>query len=401
MMKRSESLDNWREYFRRGDSDIFGIIDHAIMVAASDYPNEFKSRRDSIAELLFSYRLSRRHHHHLDVSIHGDQEEEFEHCPVTTVETVGVEDVRKLNKKNQIYEEEEEEDDDDTVIVDEVIRIKDILFNKEDEPNSVLLECLRKLESISMNVDMLKDTEIGKAVNGLRRHSSDKISKLAKTLFAEWKKLVDQWMNIPKEIAGAEGTPESVNLSVIDEEETFPSPPHDLDIYAPEPNGFELSQILDCLDCDGNPRHSVESEPERKLQSSSRRRPGGTNEASVVGRSNKDQQMRREEADVRPIKHSAIDFGEPRKQPKQNREQMVQRKPLAVAEQKRKLAGQQQRDKLKALDPDTKFEFAKRRLQESYQHHENAKRQRTIQVLETIPKQSKVHKPQLKRPARR
>lgn len=30
----------------------------------------------------------------------------------------------------------------------------------------------------------LQDTEIGKAVNGLRRHSSDKISKLAKTLFA-------------------------------------------------------------------------------------------------------------------------------------------------------------------------------------------------------------------------
>lgn len=29
----------------------------------------------------------------------------------------------------------------------------------------------------------LQDTEIGKAVNGLRRHGSDKISKLAKTLF--------------------------------------------------------------------------------------------------------------------------------------------------------------------------------------------------------------------------
>ncbi|XP_019096274.1 PREDICTED: probable mediator of RNA polymerase II transcription subunit 26a [Camelina sativa] len=340
MMKRSDSLYNWREYFRRGDSDIFGIIDHAIMVAASDCPSEFKSKRDSIAELLFSCKLSHRCRrcigcdHHLEVSIPGDQEE-FEHCPMKVVETVGVEDVRKLNKKNQIYEV----DDDDTVVVDEVMRIKDILFNKEDEPNSVLLECLKKLESISMNVDMLKDTEIGKAVNGLRRHSSDKISKLAKTLFAEWKKLVDQWMNTPKEVAGAEGTPESVNLSVIDEEETFPSPPHDLDIYAPEPNGFELSQILDCLDCDGNPRHSVESEPERKLQSSSRRRPGGTNEASVVGRSNKDQQMRREEADVRSVKHSAIDFGEPRKQPKQSRERMVQRKPLAVAEQKRKLAG--------------------------------------------------------------
>ncbi|EOA30817.1 hypothetical protein CARUB_v10013960mg [Capsella rubella] len=374
-MKRSASLDKWRDYFRRGDSDIFGIIDHAIMVAASDCPKEFKSRRDGIAELLFSCRASRCIGcDHLQVLIPGGDEHEFEHCP-RTVESVGV----------------------------QVMRIKDVLLNKEDEPNSVLLECLRKLETMSMNVDILKDTEIGKAVNGLRRHGSDKISKLAKTLFAEWKELVDQWMNAPKDMAGAEegGTPESANLSVIDEEEAFPSPPHDLDIYAPEPNGFELSQILDCLDCDGNPRqNNVESKHESKLQSRERRRPEGTNEANVVGRYNKDQQMRRKEAEVRPVKHSATSFGEPRRQPKQSRERMVpatQRKPLAVvAEQKRKLAGHQQ-DKL-TLDPDTKFEFAKRRLQESYQQHENAKRQRTIQVLETIPKQRNVQKPQLKRP---
>lgn len=89
----------------------------------------------------------------------------------------------------------------------------------------------------------------------------------------------------------------------------------------------------------------MESKHERKLQSSARRRSEGENEANVVGRYNKDQQMRREEADVRPMKHSATDFDEPRRQPKQSREQMVpaiQRKPLVVAEQKRKLAGSQQ-----------------------------------------------------------
>ncbi|VVA97157.1 unnamed protein product [Arabis nemorensis] len=256
---------------------------------------------------------------------------------------------------------------------------------------------------MSISVDILKDTEIGKAVNGLRRHSSDTISKLAKTLLGEWKELVDQWMNTPKEISGAEGTPESANLSVLDEEEAFPSPPHDLDFFAPDPNGFELSQIFDCLDCDGNPRDSVGSKHERTLPSSARGRLEDTNEANVVGRYNKDQQMRRKEADVRPMKHSATDFDEPRRQPKQSGEQKapaIQRKPLVVAEQKRKLAESQQ-DKLKDLDPDARFEFAKRKLQESYQQHENAKRQRTIQVLETIPKQSKAHKPQLKRSVRR
>ena len=82
--------------------------------------------------------------------------------------------------------------------------------------------------------------------------------------------------------------------------------------------------------------------------------------------------------------------------------------------------------KHKGLDADAKFEFAKRKLQASYQQHDKglfllfnyflekkinkprkcfvilstAKKQRTIQVLETIPKQcgSAAQKPQLKRP---
>ena len=84
----------------------------------------------------------------------------------------------------------------------------------------------------------------------------------------------------------------------------------------------------------------MESKHERKSQSSAGRRPKGTNDANVVGRYCNDQQTRREEADVRPMKHSATDVVEPK-----SREQMVsaiQRKPTAVTEQKRKLAGPQQ-----------------------------------------------------------
>ncbi|KAJ0263756.1 mediator of RNA polymerase II transcription subunit 26a [Hirschfeldia incana] len=357
-----ESLDNWRDYFRRGDSDIFGIINHAIILAAADFPNEFKSRREGIAQLLYSRNVIPR--------CIGCGHEDNNHGR----NTVDEEDDTKMNN---------------TQIVDEVMRIKDILLNKDDESNSVLLRSLRKLESMSLSVDLLKDTEIGKAVNGLRRHGCDRIRELAKALFAEWKELVDQWMNSTNEIVGDEGTPESAIYSVVDDAEAFPSPPHDLDFFAPEPTGFELSQILDGLDCDGNPRHSVE--PKRKPQSSTMRRPEGTHEANVVERYNKNQQKRREEVDVRPMKPSATVFDEPRSGP---------RKPIVIAEQKRRLAGSQQ--DLKTLDPDAKFEFAKRKLQESYQQHDKAKRQRTIQVLEEIPKQNKkAHKPLLKRPVRR
>ncbi|KAF8081146.1 hypothetical protein N665_0903s0027 [Sinapis alba] len=370
-MKPSDSLDNWRDYFRRGDSDIFEIINHAIIVAAADFPKEFKSRRDGIAQVLFSSNVSR--------------------C-------IGCGHVAKLNDRDDSGGDEEDETKlNNNQIVDEVMRIKDILLNKEEESNSVLLHSLRKLESMSLSVDLLKDTEIGKAVNGLQRHGSDKIRELAKTLFEEWKELVDQWMNSTNEIAGDEGTPESANYSVVDEAEAFPSPPHDLDFFAPEPTGFELSQILDGLDCDGN------EEPKRKSQSSTMRRPEGTHEANVVRRYNKIQQTRREEVDVRPMKHSTTLFDEHKRQTKQSREQTlhaIQRKQIVIAEQRRKLVGSQQ-DKLKAMDPDAKFEFAKRKLQESYQQHDQAKRQRTIQVIETIPKQSTSKKPLLKRPVRR
>ena len=56
---KSWSLDEWRKYFGSANSDIFEIIEHAIIVAASDCPKEFRVRRDGIAERLFSCRLTR------------------------------------------------------------------------------------------------------------------------------------------------------------------------------------------------------------------------------------------------------------------------------------------------------------------------------------------------------
>ncbi|GKD48167.1 hypothetical protein Tco_1277143, partial [Tanacetum coccineum] len=45
-------MDYWREYF--GSANIFEIIQGAILLAAYDSPQEFKLRRDEIAQLLFS-----------------------------------------------------------------------------------------------------------------------------------------------------------------------------------------------------------------------------------------------------------------------------------------------------------------------------------------------------------
>ncbi|XP_013616363.1 PREDICTED: probable mediator of RNA polymerase II transcription subunit 26b isoform X2 [Brassica oleracea var. oleracea] len=375
-MKPPASLDHWRGYFRRADSDIFQIIDHAIMVAAADSPIKFKTKRDKIAELLFSCRVARCNGcDHLELSIPGED---------TAVDEVGggsKESNNQIVRNNYSYEDEAEALSDAieefSIVSKEVVRIKEVLINKDHETHQVIIESLRKLKLMSLDVDILKSTEIGKAVNGLRKHGSDQIRQLAKTLIAEWKELVDQWVNTTKDIAGAGGTPESANPSVVDEEEeegAFPSLPYDVDIFTPEANGFEIlnGDFFDSLDFDGNPCDSGEydtsREHERRTQ---KRRPEGTH-------------MRIQDASFRSIKPSSLADRT--------------RRPLKQ-EQKRKAPGPQQ-EKLKGLGADAKFEFAKRKLQESYQQHDKAKKQRTIQVLETIPKQgsSAAQKPQLKRP---
>ncbi|KAL0709212.1 hypothetical protein Bca4012_016190 [Brassica carinata] len=398
------SLDRWRDYFRRGDSDIFEIIDHAIMVAATDCPIKFKSRRDKIAELLFSCRVTRCTgcEHHSELSLPGEDDAVDDVGGCSKESKAGNSSRGDNTHINQIvgsynYDDEAEALSDAieefSMVSKEVVRIKEIFLNKDNEPHSLILESLRKLKLMSLDVDVLKSTEIGKAVNGLRKHASDHIAQLAKTLIAEWKELVDQWVNTTKEIAGAEGTPESANPSVVDEEEAFPSLPYGVDIFTPEANGFEMlnGDFFDSLDFDGNPCNSVEYNTSREDQRRpQKRRPEGRT------------QMRTQDA-IKPL--SSADGT--RRPLKHNTEQrlrnevgsvhkpMIQRsKPLST-EQKRKAPGPPQ-EKHKGFDADAKFEFAKRKLQESYQHHDNAKKQRTIQVLDTIPQQGQ--KPQLKRP---
>ena len=55
--KSAARMDYWREFFKSSNGDIFETIEKAIVVAASDYSNEFRIKRDDIVETLFSCRL--------------------------------------------------------------------------------------------------------------------------------------------------------------------------------------------------------------------------------------------------------------------------------------------------------------------------------------------------------
>ncbi|XP_059668296.1 probable mediator of RNA polymerase II transcription subunit 26b isoform X2 [Cornus florida] len=448
MAMNSGSLDKWRDYFRTANSDIFAIIEHAIMVAASDCPKELRLRRDQIAEILFSCKLGRCYGcDRIELAVPGDvvdDDDEDEGCKSGSdtdrfkFEAGGCKESKVKNShrddhvdmnmnhvSNYSFGEAEaltDEIEEEGQIVGEVLRIKEILHNSQDESDSVLCDSLRRLQLMALSVDTLKSTEIGKAVNGLRKHGLRQIRDLARTLIDMWKDMVDEWVNATTAIA--EGTPESVNPSVVDEEEGLPSPPLDEGFFLAGPTTtMELSQFFDCMDDDGNPRNGGEfkknrengRKPSMESQNVPRRKQPLPNESKVPAKDNKGEQvkkqeavMRKQTAIVKPHKHSNTESGpgrpaKPNVVQKVNNETKFQQKSDKVAIQKKPLAAQQ--DKLQRSDEDAvrmKLEATKRRLGERYQQAENAKRQRMIQVMELhdLPKQGLGHKNAHIRPGR-
>ncbi|PKU76253.1 probable mediator of RNA polymerase II transcription subunit 26b [Dendrobium catenatum] len=164
------SLDYWRKYFSSAKSDIFDLIEKAILVAATDCPNEFKDKKDMIVEKLYTCQLSLNN---------GDQESPKE-------------------EKNSCSSGNSDETDQ---ILGEVMRIKELLSNtqlykseSDSDSDSVLYESLRSLQIMQLSVEILKATEIGRTVSALRKHSSTQIRKLVRTLIDGWKMLVDEWV---------------------------------------------------------------------------------------------------------------------------------------------------------------------------------------------------------------
>ncbi|XP_058737833.1 probable mediator of RNA polymerase II transcription subunit 26b [Vicia villosa] len=418
---KSGSLDQWRSYFRSSSSDIFDIIDHAIVVAAADCPKEFKLRRDGIAERLFSVMLNRcKDCEKVETPVSGNENDEV--CKRGFVrnggskeskancggEDNGVVEVNPVS--NYTFGDAEALTDEleaESEFLAEVLRIKGVLDNYEDESDSVLFESLRRLQLMHISVDLLKSTEIGKAVNPLRKYGSKDVRQLARVLIDGWKEMVDNWVKGNTAKPAAEGgTPDSINPSVVenaeDEEEGgLPSPPlDDGAFFVSQPGAMELSQFFDGMDDDGNLRKSG---PSNKNRENGRKPASDTlvkdkrnfpvfNATAIPANDNKSQQMKKTEAAVRLNKPVAADAGRGRPmnsniQRKPNVEQRPQQKAQNGTVPKRPLNTQQ--EKPKCLSDADKLEATKRKLQERYQQAENAKRQRTIQVMEIneLPKQ--------------
>lgn len=309
---------------------------------------------------------------------------------------------------------------------------------------------------MQLSVSTLRATEIGRAVNGLRKHSSQQIRHLALALIQDWKILVDEWVSTTN-VALADNSPGTSNPSVVDdddEEEGLPSPPLDEGaFFAPETTAIQLSEFFDEMDEDGNLRHNNDARIGNKRENNGRRpanhstvskpeltRPVGTVErdqfrrpeltrqeppmrhtnqqkpqgsnlqAKPQGMLNKQSRpLSSDSGSMRPMKAATQQKPIGEMKYKQTQEHFgVERKPAMGHVDKSRLRAQPSsgvrlesaRPKTQdGLESNVRLEAAKRRLQERYQEAENAKKQRTIQVMELgdIPKpKSNTRQPMVK-----
>ncbi|KAK8447311.1 hypothetical protein SEVIR_8G044900v4 [Setaria viridis] len=182
----------------------------------------------------------------------------------------------------------------------------------------------------------LQETDIGRHVNGLRKHPSAEVRRLVKQLIRKWKEIVDDWVRLHN--SGGDGG--SSIIADGDSPEKIQGRSH----QSPRVSGFQYSPS-----------------PQRHNGSTSERANNGFEPTM---------DMKRRASPV-PAHHNSRQM---------NNNHHSTPMPSAPAKVTR-----DHKDSLLDLD---RLDSARKRLQENYQEAQNAKKQRTIQVMDIndIPK---------------
>lgn len=304
-------LDELRRILNRSSADLWDFIDAAITLASSDHPGELRDRRDGIVEKLYT-------------------------MPNRTVEVdpTSPPTPQSMHRDDDVEAEEEEgeeggegdpfgglfDDDDEET---KILKIRDSL-EEPDQSEDSLVNLLQTLADMDITFKALKETDIGRHVNRLRKHPSNEVRRLVKQLVRKWKDLVDEWVkvNTPDEhiasnLIGDGYSPQQLRRNAQNGNHQVPD-------FAHSPNPHN-----------GN---NSESEPKPKPKVVPRR-----------------------DIAARPPPSAHASASAP---PKMQRQQMDSN-----------------------IDLD-RLASARKRLQENYQEAQNARKQRTIQVMDIheIPK---------------
>ncbi|XP_071702384.1 probable mediator of RNA polymerase II transcription subunit 26c [Rutidosis leptorrhynchoides] len=325
------NLDEFKSVLSNSRLDVWGIIDAAINLASEEYADELKHRRDGIVERLYA----RNNCSNCDVNEINEQK------PNGVVRSVGNEfgEARGDSPLTpQSIPQDNEEDDEDLdpyggLFDDEqskILKIKEQLEDPHQSEDSVV-ELLQTLADMDLTFKGLKETDIGRHVNRLRKHPSNEVRSLVKHLVRKWKELVDEWVGSNNKDHQQSSLTDGDSPSL----QNVPRRSHNSNQQGSDfgysPNTHNWSPSSD----------RINTEPVQ--------RPKGV--------------VPKRETPTRPITQSHPHVAAASSAP-QNRPRKEQN-----------------------IDPD-RLASATRRLQENYQEAQNAKKQRTIQVMDIheIPK---------------
>ncbi|ESW31798.1 hypothetical protein PHAVU_002G268700 [Phaseolus vulgaris] len=184
---------DFRSILESAGIDIWMLMDVAIAVASVDHSDELRRRRDGIVERLYA-----------TSSVSSPP------CP-----NCDVDDVREIEMKSNVNPSVEEEKETCEVLFDdEQKKILEIKEQLEDPHQSIdsLLELLQNLADMDITFQALEETDIGRHVNRLRKHSSNDVKKLVKLLVRKWKEIIDEWMKLK--------TPGEATTTVVADEDS-------------------------------------------------------------------------------------------------------------------------------------------------------------------------------------
>ncbi|ONK57557.1 uncharacterized protein A4U43_C09F1720 [Asparagus officinalis] len=336
--------DDLRSILRTTGVDLWTLIETAISVAASDHGPELRLRRDRFVEKLYApppQDLCRISDERVEIEAFEAEklrsrarEEKGSSSPIEKVFGSSPLTPQSNQREEGVGDEEDEdvdiEDDDDRRCYEDpidrekrkILAIKEELEDPDQSDDSVA-GLLQSLADMDITFKALKETDIGRHVNGLRKHSSNEVRRLVKQLVRKWKEIVDEWVK---------ANSDNASPAIITDGES----PQQIPAKSSQ-NGHQVPEFAYSPNIQNgrtSSRSSLEVEPKPKV-------------------------VPKREAPSRPM-HSTPSSASPAK----------------LKEQKDSML-------------DDRLANARKRLQANYQEAQNAKKQRTIQVMDIheIPKQ--------------
>ncbi|XP_074589526.1 putative mediator of RNA polymerase II transcription subunit 26c [Curcuma longa] len=202
--------DDLRRLMRGAGVDLWSLIDAAISVAAAEHGEELRARRDGIVQRLYSSdgrcgncgSAGGRSGSPVEVKREEarGRNSPWEKRIGAGEGTSPTPSPESMNNAVEVDEKEEEQEEDvprsyGHSIEEEkrkILAIKQFL-DDTDQPEDSLVSLLQNLADMDITFKTLKETDIGRHVNNHRKHPSNEVRQLVKQLVRKWKYLVDEW----------------------------------------------------------------------------------------------------------------------------------------------------------------------------------------------------------------